>query len=363
MTNLMRTIRAVARIETQRLMRSPTSFTLLLLVPALQILLFGTAIRPGSSAIRIAVAGPSATRAAASEIFREPGMRPIGGLRRPGQAEAAARAGDAQVGVELPTSTNSADAHSRIRVLIDYTEPADVASAEARVRAAYWRETVDNSGLTNLSPQLTVERLYNPTGRADWGFLPALIGAIIMVSMLMLGTLSIAREREFGTWEVLLSLPIDPVALITGKIAPYVLIGTLQGIVVLAISVGLFDVPTRGSVGALMVLMPLFAAAHLVLGYALAARARTQLAAVQGAVAFYLPAMLLSGFLYPFDALSRWARTIGDVFPLTHFIRAAREATIRGGGVAVIALQGIPILLFLLIAASIARFQHRSRFD
>lgn len=213
------------------------------------------------------------------------------------------------------------------------------------------------------APGIAVERLYNPDGRADWTFLPALIGVTVMIAMVMLGSLSLARDRESGSWEGLLGLPIGPAQTFLGKLLPYAAIGTVQGLLVLAAGVMLFDLPTRGSVAALVVLLPLFAAAHVALGYAISVRARTQLAALQGAVAFYLPAMLLSGFLYPFETLPPWARWIGNAFPLTHFICAARAALLRGAGAAEVLAQSGPMILFLLAATVTALLAQARQLD
>jgi ABC-2 type transport system permease protein len=220
----------------------------------------------------------------------------------------------------------------------------------ARIETAYWRELAVRGEVADSGPGLGIERLYNPDARADWNFLPALIGVTMMIAMVMLGALSVARERETGTWESLATLPVSPVEMLAGRVLPQMAIGTLQGLLVLATGVFLFDLPARGSVVALILLLPLFAAAHFTLGLGIAARARTQLAALQGAVAFYLPAMLLSGFLYPFDTLPDWARWIGNLFPLAHFIRAAQAALLRGAGPAEILAQGGPILVFLGVA-------------
>jgi ABC-2 type transport system permease protein len=158
-------------------------------------------------------------------------------------------------------------------------------------------------------------------------------------------------------------MPVRPVAVLAGKLLPYALIGTLQGALVLAAGVVLFDLPMRGSVAALLALLPLFAAAHLAVGYAIAARAPTQLAALQGAVAFYLPAMLLSGFLYPFAALPGWARTIGNVFPLTHFIQAAQGALLRGDTATTTLAYATPIAAFLVVMIAAALLAHARRLD
>jgi ABC-2 type transport system permease protein len=190
-----------------------------------------------------------------------------------------------------------------------------------------------------------------------------LIGAAVMIAMIMLGTLSLARERETGTWEALLVLPIGRLDVLLGKLGPYVLIGTVQGGAVLTLAVMLFDLPLRGAVPALVALLPLFAAAHLVLGYAIAARAQTQIAALQGAVAYYLPAMLLSGFLYPFEGLPGWAQAVGNCFPLTHFIRACTGTLLRGEDWTAVATHAWPIAAFLVVATFIAVLIQPRRFD
>jgi ABC-2 type transport system permease protein len=184
-----------------------------------------------------------------------------------------------------------------------------------------------------------------------------------MIGTIMLGTLSLARERETGTWEALLALPLRAGERLAGKLVPHVIIGTLQGCLVLAAAVTIFAVPARGSVVALVALLPLFAATHLVIGQAIAARAATQLAALQGAVAFYLPAMLLSGFLYPFEALPVWARTIGEAFPLTHFIRAARGALLRGDDATLVLTQAWPMVAVLVAVTAIALAAQARRLD
>lgn len=354
--NTTRALIAIARVETLRLLRSPSSLTLLLVVPMLQLILFGSAIRPEGAVLPVVLAGPDPSGLVATALRREPGLNLVDAAPA-GQASAAVRAGQAALGIDLP--------HGRgpVRATIDGTEPGLTSGADAQVRAVYGRVLADRFGVADLGPGLVIERIYNPDGRAAWGFLPALIGVVMMIAMTMLGTLSLAREREIGTWEALVALPVSPTALLAGKVAPYVVIGTLQGVAVLTLAILLFDLPHIGSIAALIALMPLFAAAHLVLGHALAARARSQLSALQGAIAFYLPSMLLSGFLYPVATLPGWARAIGSLFPLTHFIRAARSATLQGGDAADVLRHGVPIALFLAAAFLLARAVQRLRID
>ncbi len=347
----------IARVETLRLLRSPSSLTLLLLVPVLQLLLFGAAIRPDAVVLPVAIAGPDPAGHVAAALRREPGLRIVETSPSTGRAEEAVHAGRAALGIDLPRG------RTPVLATIDGTEPALTSGADARVRAVYGQLLADRFGVADLGPGLVVDRLYNPQGRAAWGFLPALVGVVMMIAMTVLGTLSLSREREIGTWEALIALPPGPALLLAGKIAPYVVIGTLQGVAVLVLAILLFDLPATGSIAALIALMPLFAAAHLVLGHVLAARAANQLSALQGAIAFYLPAMLLSGFLYPFATLPGWARAIGEVFPLTHFIRAARAATLRSGSAGDVLAHGLPIAAFLAAAFLLARAVHRPVLD
>ncbi|WP_292941720.1 ABC transporter permease [Novosphingobium sp.] len=358
----LRRIAAVAAVESTRLMRTRIALTLLLLVPLLQIVLFGTAIRP-DAAVTVAIAAPSKRDAetVASELGQQHNLAVVA-KGAPGTAEAMVRRGGAVIGVEVPEARSFANPLAKggpLRIVVDASNASLASAATARIEAAYWRALAERGDASG--PGLKVERLYNPESRADWSFLPGLVGVTVMIAMIMLGTLSLAREREGGTWEALLILPVGRGEVLLGKLLPYVAIGTVQGLAVMMVGFWLFELPVRGNAAALAALLPLFAAAHLALGYAIAARARTQLAALQGAVAFYLPAMLLSGFLYPFATLPGWAQTIGNLFPLTHFNRAATGVMLRGEGWPLVLEQALPIAAFTLLAAAVAAlFQART---
>lgn len=272
-----------------------------------------------------------------------------------GTAAAAVRRGAVLVGVEVPpvaTLLSGLAPPPPLQVFVDDTDPALVTGLVAQLQARYWRAIADRSPHVEQPPR--IERLYNPQRRADWSFLPALAGVVVMISSIMLGSLSLARERESRTWEALMALPIAKAEIMAGKLLPYIATGTVQGLLVLGVGAWLFDLPMRGSIVALALLLPVFAAAHAALGYAIASRASTQLEALQGAVAYYLPAMLLSGFLYPFETLPYWARAVGNLFPLTHFIRAARGAVLHGDSFIAVAVHGLPIAAFAIVAAVLA---------
>ena len=350
-------ILAVARVECLRLIRSRVTFTLLLLVPLLQVLLFGFAIRPEAASIRIAVAAPTedSARPLLDALAKDPRFHLVGKVTAQGGAERAVRRRQALIGIEIPevrSFSNLRAPNVPIRMIVDAANPTLTATAEARIEARYWRELTERADAGGVG--LKIERLHNPQGRADWTFLPALAGVTVMIAMIMLGSLAVSREREGGTWETLQSLPLSAGEVLIGKILPGTILGAVQGSIVLLIGAGLFDVPVRGSLAGLVALLPLFAATHMTIGYAISSRAATQLAALQGAVAFYLPAMLLSGFLYPFETLPRWAQAIGNAFPLSHFIRAAQGATLRGDAAATVLAHGWPMLIALLAAALVA---------
>lgn len=355
-------ITAVAAAEWARLLRTRIALTLLLVVPLLQIVLFGTAIRP-DAAVAVAIAATSAGdgEAVAKELRKQRNIA-IVATGKPGTAEAQVMRGDAVIGVEVPAVRSFADPFAKggpLRIVVDESNVTLASAATARIEAAYWRTLAERGEIAG--PGLAVERLYNPDSRADWSFLPGLIGVTVMIAMIMLGSLSLAREREAGTWESLMILPVGRGEVLLGKLLPYVAIGGVQGLAVMAVGFWLFDLPVRGNALALAAMLPLFAAAHLALGYAIAARARTQLAALQGAVAYYLPALLLSGFLYPFATLPGWAQTIGNIFPLTHFIRASTGVLLRGEGWAEVLVHALPIAAFTAAATGLAAlFQSRA---
>ncbi len=357
-----RRIAAVAVVECARLLRSRVALTLLLVVPLLQIILFGTAIRP-DAAVRVALAAPTVgnTETVAKALRKQPNLDVVA-TGKPGTAEALVKSGSVVIGVEVPEVRSFANplATARpLRIVVDASNATLTSTATARIEAAYWRTLAERGEVSG--PGLAIERLYNPESRADWTFLPGLVGVIVMIAMIMLGALSLAREREGGTWEALMVLPLGRGEVLLGKLMPYVAIGTVQGIAVMATGIWLFGLPVQGNVIALVAILPLFATAHFVLGYVIAARARTQIEALQGAVAFYLPAMLLSGFLYPFATLPGWAQAIGNVFPLTHFLRAATGVLLRGDGWSDAGTHALPIAAFAAVATiAAALFQSRA---
>jgi ABC-2 type transport system permease protein len=349
----LRAIKAVAIVEAKRLLRARMALSLLLIVPIFQIILFGYAIRPNEARVRVVIAAPvEQSGRAVVDALRNIGVVDLSTkVGTSGSAEQAVRSGAAIIGVELPRARSFADPAAGggpIRVIVDATNPVLTTAIIAQIQSAYHAELVARSDLAESGPGLMVERLFNPDARSDWTFASALAGVTVMIAMVMLGSISISREREGGSWETFSTLPITPMELVAGKLLPNALMGTIQGALVMMTGHLLFALPLPWTTLALTLVLPIFAAAHFVIGFAISARASTQLSALQGAIAFYLPAMLLSGFLYPFETLPPWAQAIGNIFPLSHFIRAAQDAMLRERDISEVMAHGLPILLVLV---------------
>ncbi len=331
------------RLEWQHLRRDRMTISLLFVVPAIQLLLFGFAIRPEQLRVPIALAISDSNRAAQLEsAIQSTGRFDLIASRLPtGGAEQLLKRGHVLVALEVPPLATFDDDSPQqpVRVIVDFSNPAATGPALQSLEAAYWRRIAEFSPLAkSSSTKIQIERLYNPDARSAWSFAPSLIGVSIMISMLLFGALSGDRRPD--------SRAVSVVS-VAAKILVYSILAILQAVMVLALSRFLFDLPVRGNVLALIACVPVFAAAHVVFGFVIAARTQQAMQAVQATVAFYFPAMLLSGFLYPFEALPRWARAIGEMLPLTHFIRAARDCLLHGSSAGTILAHLWPVAVFL----------------
>ena len=359
-------ILAVARIETLHLTRDRTTISLILVVPAIQLVLFGYAVNLDPKDVPIAIAREY--DGAVDRLHRtiaETGYFSIlaDGLEA-GAAERMVAEGRALVGIEIPRLDYSdPDAPSeKPKIVVDATDPAAVRPALAALQIAYWQGAAQTYA-PGAGGAIDVEWLYNPAGRTAWTIVPGLAGVVVMISMLMLGALTLVRERERGSWETLLATPVDAVDALVGKLAPYILVGTVQATVVIGAARLLFAIPVTGALWALLAAVPAYAGVHLVLGFALSALAASQMQAIQAAVFFYLPSMLLSGFMFPFRGMPAWARTIGEALPLTHFVRATRGVLLKGEPASFVASEMLPVALFALVAAAAALAAYRRRID
>ena len=216
-----------------------------------------------------------------------------------------------------------------------------------------------NGGQSAFSVQ--VHNLYNPEGITQYNVVPGLIGVILTMTMVMMTGLAITRERERGTMENLLATPVRPLEVMTGKIVPYVFIGLIQVSIILAAARFVFAVPFIGSLPAIYLAALLFIAANLTVGITLSSLAQNQLQAMQLAVFYFLPNILLSGFMFPFAGMPAWARAIGNLLPLTYFNRLVRGILLKGDGWADLWPSVWPVALFTVVVMGVAlRFYRRT---
>jgi ABC-2 type transport system permease protein len=210
---------------------------------------------------------------------------------------------------------------------------------------------------------LQVHALYNPEINTQYNIVPGLMGVILTMTMIMITGLAITRERERGTMENLLSMPTRPLEVLVGKITPYILVGYIQLGLILVMANLLFGVPILGSVALLLAAAFVFIAANLAMGIMFSTIAQNQLQAMQMAFFVFLPSILLSGYLFPFRGMPVWAQAIGEVLPLTHFLRIARGILLKGNGLQDIAPEIWPIALFAVIALTIGVKRYRQTLD
>lgn len=207
--------------------------------------------------------------------------------------------------------------------------------------------------------ELRIHRAYNPENITQYNIVPGLMGVVLTMTMVIITALAITRERERGTMENLLSTPARPGEVMIGKLVPYVVVGYVQVTLILLAARFLFDVPMVGSVALLLGVVLLFIGANLAMGITFSTLAHNQLQAVQMAFFYFLPNILLSGFMFPFRGMPVWAQGIGEVLPLTHFLRIVRGILLKGNGVKEITGELWPIALFMgaMLALGIRRYR------
>lgn len=210
---------------------------------------------------------------------------------------------------------------------------------------------------------LRIHARYNPEGITYYNIVPGLMGVILTMTMVIITGLAITRERERGTMENLLSMPTRPVEVLIGKITPYILVGYIQIGLILAVAYFLFHVPLVGSPALLFAVALVFIIANLAMGITFSTVARNQLQAMQMAFFFFLPSIMLSGFMFPFRGMPKWAQAIGEILPLTHFLRIVRGILLKGNGPGEIVLQLWQIALFAAVALIIGVKRYRKTLD
>ena len=353
---------ALFRVEARQLLFDRSALMLIFGLPVLQILLYGYGVSfvPRQVPVAVSTNDPVIALQAPVTLAEQDMMRlaaPVGQL---GDAQRAVLRGEALVGMDIAKA--SGDSPMRVQFFADGSDPATIRPVLVSLNSYIWRKAAQYYG-DERAPLVSTRWIFGESEREAWAISPGLVGVVVMVSMLFLGAMSLVRERERGTWESLLATPIRAAEALVGKLAPYLVIGVLETVLLLLLVHWLFGVPLPAASLALVAASPLFAGSYLLLGFIFSALAQTQLQAVQGAVGVYLPSLLLSGFLFPFSGMPSWARWVGEALPLTHYLRASREILLRQAAPQSVLTHLVPIAAFTAVTVIIAVLAFRRRFD
>ena len=362
--------------EFQQMLRDRLTFAMAIGVPILQLVLFGYAINTDPKGLPTAIvsadSGPMARSLSAA--LQNTGYFRVTHLpASEAEGEALIENGAVQFMIAIPPDFSQRVVRGErpaVLVAIDATDPSASGNAIAALgQVANLALAHDLTGplrSLNAGPppyELRIHRRYNPEGLSRYNIVPGLIGTILTMTMVMLTGLAMTRERERGTMENLLATPVRPFEVMVGKIAPYIVIGYIQLGVILLAAWALFEVPMVGSFTLLMTMIGVFMLANLGVGFTFSTLARNQLQAMQMTFFFFLPSMLLSGFMFPFRGMPVWAQYIGEVLPLTHFLRIVRGIMLKGNGAMQLLPELWPMLLFLFVAGTVALLRYRRTLD
>jgi ABC-2 type transport system permease protein len=359
-----------------QLRRDRLTFGMVVGIPILQLILFGFAINADPKQLPTAVLDADHSPYARSIVQ---GLRNSGYFRidhevaNEAEADALITQGAVQFVVTVPAQFGRALVRGDKPVLLieaDATDPSATGNAIAALQGAV-RTSLSHDlvgPVARLNPgadpvDVRVHRRYNPEGVTAYNIVPGLLGTILTMTMILMTGLAMTRERERGTFENLLATPALSIEVMTGKIVPYILIGLVQVTLLLIAALLLFDVPLAGSVALLYVAVLVFIAANLALGITFSSMARNQLQAMQMTFFFFLPSILLSGFMFPFRGMPVWAQWIGNVLPLTHFLRLVRGIMLKGSGLTELWPDVWPILAFLAAAMAVGLIVYRKTLD
>ncbi|MEQ8484423.1 MAG: ABC transporter permease [Pseudomonadales bacterium] len=359
-----------------QLRRDRLTFGMIVGIPILQLLLFGYAINADPRNLPTAVLAQdqspySRSLIAALQISSYFRITELADSEQ--RVDELLRLGEVQFAVTVPVGFERALVRGERPVLLveaDATDPAATSNALGALSQIAQRALDrDLQGALQVhiadppAIDLRVHRRYNPEGITAYNIVPGLLGVILTMTMVLMTGLAMTRERERGTLENLLSTPARPLEVMTGKIVPYILIGLIQVALVLVAARYLFEVPMQGSLLLLFGVVLLFIAANLTLGITFSALARNQLQAMQMTFFFFLPSLLLSGFMFPFRGMPDWAQVIGNLLPLTHFLMLVRGILLKGSGIAELWPQLWPILLFTAVVMGAGLRVYRRTLD
>ena len=372
----LRRLGALITKEVIQMRRDRITFAMMIGVPLMQLMLFGFAINSDPKGLPAALVAPTQdrfTRAMVSALETTGYYRFTHVGLTAAEAEFLISRGDVSFVVTVPSDFGHRvlrGDHPQILIEADATDPSVASGAISTLGTvaadALLRETGGEAeARTRAASQLSVivHRRYNPEGITQYNIVPGLLGVILQMTMVMMTAMALTREIERGTMENLLAMPVTPAEVMLGKVLPYFAVGGVQVLVVLGVARLVFQVPFLGSLPLLLAGVGLFVMALVILGYLISTVARTQMQAMQLTFFYFLPSLLLSGFMFPFRGMPGWAQTLGEVLPLTHFLRFIRAIMLKGADLAAVSQHIAVLALFVLVFAVLALSRFRRTLD
>ncbi|WP_342633676.1 ABC transporter permease [Mesorhizobium atlanticum] len=356
--------------------RDRITFAMMLGVPLMQLVLFGFAINNDPKSLPAALVATSSdpyTRAMVSALQTTGYYRFDHVAQSAAQAEFLMARGDVSFVVTIPADfARRVERGDNPQILIeaDATDPSVASGAistlstvagQALLRAQGTQDAAREAARGQLD--VVVHRRYNPEGVSQYNIVPGLLGVILQMTMVMMTAMALTRETERGTMENLLAMPSSPLEIMLGKVLPYLVVGAVQVVVVLVAAKLLFGIPFVGSLTLLLSSVLVFVLSLVLLGYTISTMARSQMQAMQLTFFFFLPSLLLSGFMFPYRGMPGWAQTFGEIFPLTHFLRITRAVMLKGAELPAVATEIGWLTVFVALFAGVALVRFRRTLD
>jgi ABC-2 type transport system permease protein len=371
-TGFWRRTRAMLIKEFIQLKRDRVSFAMIIMIPLMQLILFGYAINTTPRDLPTAVLLQEHSDLGRSILKALENTRYFKVTHQVGDEAEFDRLianGSVLFGVEIPRGFERAlrrGERPALLVAADATDPVAAGSALGALGQLVHTALQNDRAIPDTAKaafEIRTHARYNPAAETALNIVPGLVGTILTMTMLIFTALSVTREIERGTMESLLSMPIKPVEIMLGKIVPYVIVGFVQATLIVGTGVLLFGVPIVGSLALLAMLSTLFIGANLSIGYTFSTVAQNQLQAVQMSMMFFLPNILLSGFMFPFAGMPNWAQWIGEALPLTHYIRIVRAIMLKGSTIGDLQYDALMLTGLMLVAMTIAVTRFRRTLD
>jgi ABC-2 type transport system permease protein len=364
--------RAMMIKEFIQLRRDRVSFAMIVMVPLMQLILFGYAINTTPRDLPTAVLlqehsdlGRSILKALENTDY----FKVTQVLESASEFDRSLASGHVLFAIEIPAGfergVRRGDSPALL-VAADATDPVAAGSAlsalnQVVLTSLQHERAIPEGGIPPF--QIRSHARYNPAGDSSLNIVPGLVGTILTMTMLIFTALSVTRELERGTMENLLAMPITPIEIMLGKIVPYIIVGFVQAALIVGLGILLFGVPVFGSLTLLAALSTLFIATNLSIGYTFSTIAQNQLQAVQMSIMFFLPNILLSGFMFPFAGMPVWAQWVGEALPLTHYLRIVRAIMLKGATMTELQYDTIALFGLMLVAMAIAVTRFRRTLD